>query len=303
MFLGQVRGSVGDVTFWVGNGQQISRVRRRQIGNPRSTGQQIQRMIFASVVAAYSRMKSITDHSFEGVKYGADSQARFMRENLKRLRAWYPLSDKPNNRPVDTMAFALPNDNAMAGTGLIIARGSIPAPAVQVDGNGMLAGFGTGADDKHTFASVLAGLGAVQGDQITACALRSVGQGYLFTKSRYVVRADATTDELNAAWDPSGKSAVFDSVKTEMGSVSIVVGDTSLGNPIKVQNTDEDDVVAAAIIISRKDGNKWQRSDAILYNTTDEAAYHSAAYALPYWEMSGTNIETLNKKYLNNADI
>ena len=48
----------------------------------------IQRMIFATIVAAYARMKSITDHSFEGVAYGAKSQQKFMSENLKRLRAF-----------------------------------------------------------------------------------------------------------------------------------------------------------------------------------------------------------------------
>lgn len=303
MFLGQVRGSVGDVTFWVGNGQQISRVRRRVIGNPRSTGQQIQRMIFATVAAAYSRLKSITDHSFEGVKYGANSQARFMSENLKRLRAFYPQSSSPNNRPVDTMAFALPNDVAMAGAGLVIARGSIPAPAVTVDNNGVLQGFGSGADEEHSVEGVLNGLGAQAGDQLTVCALRSVGQGYAFSKSRYVVRADATQGELEDPWDPTGSSTVFDQEKTDVNpNATIVVGDIGLGNPISVSN-DKDDVVAAAIIISRKEGDKWLRSDAILYNATDEAAFYSAAYALPYWEMSGTDIETLDKRYLNNADV
>lgn len=303
MFLGQVRGSVGDVTFWVGNGQQISRVRRRQIGNPRSTGQQIQRMIFASVAAAYSRMKSIADHSFEGVKYGADSQARFMKENLNRLRAYYPQSDRPNNRPVDTMAFALPNDVAMAGAGLVIARGSIPAPAVTVDGNGILQGFGTGADEDHTIGGVLAGLGAMPGDQLTACVIRSVGQGYTFSKSRYVVKADATANDLTDPWDPTGASAVFDANKTEVNpNATIVVGDIGIGNPISIRN-DKEDIVAEAIIISRLDGNKWLRSDAVMYNATDEAAFYSAAYALPFWEMSGTQIETENKRYLNNADV
>lgn len=303
MFLGQVRGSVGDVTFWVGHGQQISRVRRRQIGNPRSTGQQIQRMIFASVAAAYSRMKSIADHSFEGVQYGARSQARFMKENLNRLRAYYPTSNNPNNRPVDTMAFALPNDYAMAGAGLVIARGSIPAPAVTVDENGVLRGFGTGADEDHTIGGVLAGLGALPGDQLTACVIRSVGQGYAFTKSRYVVNADATANDLTDPWDPTGASAVFDANKTDVNpNATIVVGDIGIGNPISVRN-DKDDIVAGAIIISRLDGNKWLRSDAIMYNATDEAAFYSAAYALPFWEMSGTDIETENKRYLNNADV
>lgn len=303
MLLGMARGKVGDLVFTRRNGEQVTRPRVRVVKNPKTEGQQIQRMIFASVIAAYSRMKSICDHSFEGVNYGADSQAKFMSENLKRLRAFYPKDQDPNNKPIDSMAFVLPNDAAMAGTGLIIARGSIPAPEAKVDSNGILSGFGEGADEDHSTGSVLEGLGAMPGDQITACALRSIGNGYAFAKSRYVVKADATANELEDPWNSDGTGGIFDADKTEVNpNVTIVVGDISLGNPISVSNL-KDDIVAAAIIISRKDGEKWLRSDAILYNATDEAAFYSAAFALPYWQFSGTDIATDDPHYLNNADI
>lgn len=304
MLLGYARGKVGDLVFTRRNGEQVTRPRVRVVNNPKTEGQQIQRMIFASVIAAYSRCKSICDHSFEGVKYGADSQAKFMSENLKRLRAFYPKDQDPNNKPIDSMAFVLPNDKAMAGAGLIIARGSIPAPEAKVDGNGMLEGFGNGADDDHTTGSVLEGLGALPGDQITACALRSIGNGYAFAKSRYVVKADATANELEDPWNNEGTGGVFDADKTEINpNVEIFVGDISRGNPIRVSNL-KDDIVAAAIIISRRDeSGNWLRSDAILYNATDEAAFYSAAYALPYWQFSGTEIAIDDPHYLNNADI
>lgn len=304
MLLGYARGKVGDLVFTRRNGEQVTRPRVRVVNNPKSEGQQIQRMIFASVIAAYSRMKSICDHSFEGVKYGADSQAKFMSENLKRLRAFYPKDQDPNNKPIDSMAFVLPNDKAMAGAGLIIARGSIPAPEAKTDASGKLQGFGEGTDDEHTTGSVLEALGAQPGDQITACALRSIGDGYAFGKSRYVVRADATANELEDPWDTNGEGGIFDADKTEINpNVRIVVGALTLGNPISVYN-EKDDIVAAAIIISRRDeSGNWLRSDAILYNATDEAAFYSAAYALPYWQFSGTDIATDDPHYLNNADI
>lgn len=301
MLLGYARGKVGDLVFTRRNGEQVTRPRVRVVNNPKTEGQMIQRMIFASVIAAYSRMKSICDHSFEGVKYGADSQAKFMSENLKRLRAFYPKDTDPNNKPVDTMAFALPNDKAMAGAGLIIARGSIPAPVPQIDNKGVLNGFGSNADDNGSVGSILSGLGALPGDQLTACALRSIGNGYAFAKSRYVVRADATVDELSVGWNSEGRGDVFDADKTEVNpNVIIAVGANKV---IRVMNV-KDDIVAAAIIISRRDeSGNWMRSDAILYNATDEAAFYSAAFALPYWQFSGTDIETDNPHYLNNADI
>ena len=301
MLLGYARGKVGDLVFTRRNGEQVTRPRVRVVNNPKTEGQQIQRMIFASVIAAYSRCKSICDHSFEGVMYGADSQAKFMSENLKRLRAFYPKDQDPTNRPVDSMAFVLPNDKAMAGAGLIIARGSIPAPEPKINDSGVLIGFGSEADEEGTTGSVLAGLGAQPGDQITACALRSIGAGYAFAKSRYVVRADATANELEDPWNPVGTGGVFDADKTEINpNVEIFVSDSKVINVYSVK----EDIVAAAIIISRRDeSGNWLRSDAILYNATDEPAFYSAAYALPYWQFRGTDIVTDDPHYLNNADI
>lgn len=304
MLLGYARGKVGDLVFTRRNGEQVTRPRVRVVNNPKTEGQQIQRMIFASVIAAYSRMKSICDHSFEGVKYGADSQAKFMSENLKRLRAFYPKDQDPNNKPIDSMAFVLPNDKAMAGTGLIIARGSITAPTANVDESGILVGFGNSAAEDNNTGSVLVGLGALPGDQITACALRSIDKGYAFAKSRYVVRADATKNELEDAWNSLGVGGVYDAEKTEINpNVTIAIKTTGQNHSITVSNL-KDDIVAAAIIISRRDeSGKWLRSDAIMYNATDEAADYSAAYALPYWQFSGTDIATEDPHYLNNADL
>ena len=68
---GQVRGKLGGMVMYRANGEQISRAKAASVKNPKTTGQMIQRMLFGTVAAAYARMKSITDHSFEGVQYGA----------------------------------------------------------------------------------------------------------------------------------------------------------------------------------------------------------------------------------------
>lgn len=299
MLLGMARGKVGDLVFTRRNGEQVTRPRVRVVKNPKTEGQQIQRMIFASVIAAYSRCKSICDHSFEGVQYGADSQAKFMSENLKRLRAYYPKDQDPNNKPIETMAFALPNDKAMAGTGLIIARGSLPAPTATRNMQGVLQGFGDPVQDVK-ISSILDALGAQVGDQITVVGLISVGNGYQFVKSRYVVDVNATAEQLAADWTPDGSAAAFDSEKSKIGTLKL----NAAVNSFCTVEDESDNQVAVAVIVSRRDENgKWLRSDAILYNATDEAAFYSAAYALPYWQFSGTDIATDDPRYLNNADI
>ena len=54
--------------------------------NPRTLAQMQQRMIMATAMAAYSGMKEIVDHSFEGVTYGQPTMSEFIRLNAKMLR-------------------------------------------------------------------------------------------------------------------------------------------------------------------------------------------------------------------------
>ena len=304
MFLGQVRGSVGDVTFWVGRGQQISRVRRRQIGNPRSTGQQIQRMIFASVSWAYQLLRPIANHSFEGVTYGGPSQSKFFSLNLNQLRAWYPKDQAADNRPYLVKSFILPTREGAIGCGLQIAAGTLPEVMPQVvEEDGQLAGFGRGVTvdegSQMTCAMMLECLAAIPGDQITLVAVDDKNKLHL---SRYVINADATAEQLAQAWDSSGEKEIFDGTKTSVDEL-LKLTSIKLGNVTVADIERRLEFTSCSIILSRKENNKWLRSNAWLWNTADEAPQYSAAYALPLWETSGTNIETLSKRYLNNADL
>ena len=89
LFLGQGRGKLGDSVFYLKNGQQAFRVRRRQISNPNTSGMLVQRAIMATIMQAYSFGKSIFDHSFQGKKVGEGSQSKFMSVNLRKLRNDY----------------------------------------------------------------------------------------------------------------------------------------------------------------------------------------------------------------------
>lgn len=86
-FLGTSSGSVGDVTLYRRNGEQISRVRVRQVANPQTSRQVFTRAILATVSKAYSAGHAIFDHSFEGEQVPLGAQRYFLRENLRMLRA------------------------------------------------------------------------------------------------------------------------------------------------------------------------------------------------------------------------
>lgn len=86
LFLGMGRGSIGDVTFYRADGQQLSRVRNRSPRNPKTNPQLYQRAIMATVVKAYQAGKAIFDHAFQGYSVGAGCQRQFISLNAKMLR-------------------------------------------------------------------------------------------------------------------------------------------------------------------------------------------------------------------------
>lgn len=84
MFQGRARGSVGDVTFQVLKGQQISKARNRQPANPRTTKQMTQRSQFVDAVKFYTRgTQNLFKFAFEGKKQTESDFNAFMRVNAK----------------------------------------------------------------------------------------------------------------------------------------------------------------------------------------------------------------------------
>ena len=85
-FFGLRRGSTKSHTYSILNGQQITKDRVQTVANPKTQKQQFQRAIMATVMAAYSEMKAIVDHSFQGKKKGSENQREFMSRNLVAMR-------------------------------------------------------------------------------------------------------------------------------------------------------------------------------------------------------------------------
>lgn len=88
-FFGLRRGSTKTLTFSVDKGQQITKDRVQGGRNPRTPEQMAQRMCMATASAAYAQMKQIVDHSFEGVVYGSQTMAEFIRVNAALIRDNY----------------------------------------------------------------------------------------------------------------------------------------------------------------------------------------------------------------------
>jgi len=80
----KARGSVGAVTYYVANGQQIAREKATEVKNPKSSAQSAQRMKMPPAQKFSEALSGIVNHSWQGVKYGTASRQKFMSEAMKQ---------------------------------------------------------------------------------------------------------------------------------------------------------------------------------------------------------------------------
>lgn len=90
LLLGSAARSIGDVTMYRREGSQVSRVRVRQIANPKTTAQCKQRAIMAAVVKFYQPLATVLERSWQGLST-AKSYAKFLQVNAKLAKKnnWY----------------------------------------------------------------------------------------------------------------------------------------------------------------------------------------------------------------------
>lgn len=305
-----VKGKLGNIVGYKGrNGKRLARIRQTEVKNPKTDGQVIQRMILATASKAYGRMKSITDHSWQGVAYGAISQSYFLKKAMERIRkfvadsmAAFPSSI---NDPQQWVGLARPDSLAEAGLGLQISEGTIPSVSAnyETEGEGedeekVLSSFGAKLGEApaggYTIQQILNALGAKVGDQLTIVGIMANGE---FVKSRYITKADATAEELAAAWTEDGSAAAFDTDTVISPSLKIHVN--TAGKYVDWYEPAENAAAAVGIIISRKVGSTWERSTQ---NLMPVRMVDNVDTIIKLWQLGTTEIPAANPYYLNNAD-
>ena len=288
-----VKGKLGNIVGYKGrNGQRLARIRQTEVKNPKTVAQTIQRIIIATVSRGYGRMKTIVDHSFEGITYGGPTQSEFLKQAANDLRAYfaanYPEFQVTDQK--DLKGFSWPNNAMGSGIGLMISRGTLQTIPAEVANDTLV--FGA-ALSGNTIADVMAAVGAKKGDQITICGL-SYGEWF---ESRYIINNDATDAQLAVNWDPTGAADAFDA-QTSVGDHTLKINNSRL----VVENC-----TAYCVILSRKEGNKWLRSTQRLYSVDSAEVWEGEADELPAnvllaWMEGTTPIETENPYYLNQAE-
>lgn len=307
MLLGFARGSVGDLTFYRRNAQQITRARSHVVKNPKTLAQQMQRAIMRTAVGAYGVIKEICDHSYEGVAYGADSYAKFLKLNLDMLRS-LAAADGEN-----TKSFLPSGFNGLVAMPWVLSKGSISWNGVQsisFTGDltfniGELTAANLQAITYEQFANVL---GAREGDQITLIAFKKRSDidesSCMEPVITRIILSPTSSDGMQATmFDTNGKvlSAVANPLNenTDVLTFSYQTGHLLCKYPATQQAPF--DAVGAAIICSRRAANgSWLRSSSSMIVNLVET---SGGYTLRQASMVVSNdIVTPSDWYLNNAN-
>lgn len=304
---GMLRGKRGGVVYSRVNGEQLSRARATMVANPKTTAQMAQRAIFATATQAYSLMKPIVDHSYEGVKYGSKTQQKFMQDALALLRS-RAANDDGN--------FLIPNVVALMANPYIVSRGTLTSPIhISYESAGdevsitSMVNPQIDGDYVVTAASFCAALGINKGDQVTLVAIVKDeaqpvigaydGREYRrnkFIYARITIKADAADDDIVYSNELSkwGPAAIVEGFKNDFYESEVTGTTFSFG----YRGTE---MLAFGCIRSVKEGDKWLRSTTQL-ELADEQLIYNFNDMLPAWTSGGTKIAFESDKYLNNAE-
>ena len=304
---GMLRGKRGGVVYSRVNGEQLSRARATEVKNPKTTAQMAQRAICATATQAYSLMKPIVDHSYEGVKYGAKTQQAFMKDSLALLRT-RAVNDDGN--------FLIPNVVSLAANPYIVSRGTLTSPIhIGYDSDGdevtiiSMVNPAVGGDIVVTTNSFCKALGINKGDQITLVAIVKdeaqpiIGEydGREYRRNRFIyaritVKADAADDEIvySVAENKFGTAVIVEG----FGNTTFYISGAN-NNSVRINYSGE--MLAFGCIRSVKEGDKWLRSTTQL-EWIDNQLIYNFNDMLPAWTSGGTKIAFESDKYLNNAE-
>lgn len=286
--MGTLKGKLGETVAMRRNGKQVVRAYISNPKNPNSQKQQVQRMVQATAAQAYSAMKKICDHSFEGVQVGQKSMSYFMSKNMDYLRA--SIAANGDGTLINASAdFVRKGVNLPVLNKYIVGKGTLPS--VEINDNAVEL---TMAFNAHTFVGILFSSSSVVSDALRNFISANNGQEgdwftfllmlrdngnvqsgqdvYRFAFVRFVVEKDENSEDELIVLKPSLSSNGVLSVDyrnsffigNDGGTSPFLLGiDFAQLLPNLGSEQGQQSICAYAVIHSRQNvGGSWQRSNA-----------------------------------------
>lgn len=316
LILGTASGKLGDTVMYRKDGQQLSRVRVRKIGNPKTQSQAVNRALLNTLSTAYAYMKGIVDHSFQGLSKPVENQRKFAKLNQGIARETgsvaMPGTDTGYNFNFKGESLLRPNRYA-------ISRGTMPSVDVFniAAAGGLIAGFQLNQaltallENTTTYADFAAAIGVPVGTQLTFCIVsddtfvgtpsesnmpKSYGN---FHFARIILSDDNGNGDVSMFASEGGDIVINPNYANSKNSGALKfkrLGDTSLR--IEVEN--QSYPLAIGVIVSNYSSRMWLRSntDMVVAEGYEDSNTMSEVY-MSYMQSETTPTSNL---YLNQGD-
>lgn len=319
-------GSTKSLTFQTYRGKQITKDRVSKVSNPQSTPQMEQRLRLAIIARYRAALKGLVDHSFQSVDYGWKSLQHFSSVNM--------------SKGAGTIFSYVPKGCSQLGVGAItVSEGSLKTPDTVISdmkkasiGYNLLpdpitfAATSTTVEAKRKEAAELIVKSILsqnedlqENDQITLLfqmmiAVQRVKWNtttFMVPVSRfYISRIILNADDLAASDWITKQNITADSTSLDLSqgwsngvfqlTNSATTHDVSFEGPSAGDNVGQ--FLAGTVILSRKSGNVWQRSNSYL-EVTDNVDDLIGNF-LDYEDVVPTYMKTAStsNRYLNEGD-
>ena len=272
----------------------------RHVKNPKTSAQTLQRVLVKVVALAYAMLKTICNHSFEGVTNGFQCMNKFKKVNLRYLRERAATLQSLGQSLNQFYQFMPLQSEKWSPFAAIISQGHLPEVSVGIDaGGGHKAYVNT---PSRTYADFVNSWGLQRGDQVTFVTVQKRQGRYEVNYARLILNprnADGSGAPMTTEIVDSQGEFPCSNWKNQLNFSSFEF-DTDHFNFVLGRGGD---VVAAGIIVSRKDkSGGWFRSNCQL--VLNEAGLGSDLCSLSEAvekSYATYDIDMESEFYLNNA--
>lgn len=269
-FVGRFANAVGyKARDGKGDGFDALRAHVATVANPQTLAQMSQRMKLTPVQNFYRGLQGLLNHSWQGVKYKNPSRLHFYSQAMRALSTY-------------GVPYVPKGDRTFVPWSFPVSSGSIAVDtkATSVDGAGAAFGMLYGGT-AITWGEYSQGLidtnpGLKNGDQLTLLIVISTPDGN-FIPLYNRINVDIASD-----------SSVADA---QQGNTVYIAGDE-----IMVQSLGQNNVAAAAIIVSRLENSVWQRSNSVMAVTPAIKSLYNSSNAF------NTMLESYRKQNNSSSD-
>ena len=272
----------------------------RHVKNPKTAAQTLQRVLVKVVALAYAMLKAICNHSFEGVTNGFQCMNKFKKVNLRYLRERAATLQSLGQSLGQFYQFMPLQSDKWSPFSIIISMGHLPEVSVSIDAEGGHKAYVN--SPGRTYADFVNSWGLQRGDQVTFVTVQKRQGKYEVNYARIVLNprnADGSGAPMTTEIVDSQGEFPCSNWKNQL-NFSTFEFDTDHFNFVLGRGGD---VVAAGIIVSRKDkSGGWFRSNCQL--VLNEAGFGSDLCSLSEAverSYATYEIDMESEFYLNNA--